>query len=170
VFPAARQATPSCRRPLELLGLWGSKGFLGVKTMTRLCRLVMITAMGVCLLPSCGGAGYSVSGTVKVKGGEVLKQGNIQFISDKNTAFGAIDSNGRYKLSSKGQADGAPAGKYKVVFLSTEIGGGYDKPNEPVKQMIDSKYTNPTTTPIEVEVGSGKSSYDFELDPPATGS
>jgi hypothetical protein len=137
--------------------------------MVRLGGLIMLAAMGLCLLPGCGGAGYSVSGTVKVKGGEVLKQGNIQFISKDNTAVGVIGGDGHYKLSSSGQTDGAPAGKYKVVFLSTEIGGGYDKPNEPVKQMIDSKYTNATTTPIEVTVGSGSDSYDFELDPPAGG-
>jgi hypothetical protein len=68
-------------------------------------------------------------------------------------------------LSSTGQADGAAPGKYKVVFLDTEIGGGYDNPDEPVRKMIDSKYTNPTTTPIEVDVPGG--SYDFELDPAA---
>jgi hypothetical protein len=135
--------------------------------MVRLGGVFMLAAMGLCLLSGCGGKGIAVSGTVKVKGGEVLKQGNVQFISSEHTAVGVIDSNGRYSLSSAGQADGAPAGKYKVVFLSTEVGGGYDKPDEPVKQMIDGKYTNATTTPIEVEVGSANASYDFELDPPA---
>ncbi|MCH5373921.1 MAG: hypothetical protein JJ992_08095, partial [Planctomycetes bacterium] len=67
--------------------------------------------------------------------------------------------------SSTGEGDGAPSGTYKVIFLSTEIGGGYDHPDEPVKKVIDSKYSNPSTTPIQVEVPGGN--YDFELDPPA---
>jgi hypothetical protein len=125
--------------------------------------------MTLCLLAGCGGSAYPVSGTVKVKGGEVLKQGNVQFISDQHTASGMIGQDGRYTLSSSGAGDGAPAGKYKVIFLSTEVGGGYDNPDEPVKPVIDSKYANPTTTPIEVEVP-GSGSYDFELDPPGADS
>ncbi|MCL4203723.1 MAG: hypothetical protein KJ000_14580 [Pirellulaceae bacterium] len=125
----------------------------------------VVLMLGV--LPGCGGKGHSVSGTVRVKGGEVLKQGNVQFISAANTASGAIGQDGRYTLSSTGQGDGAAPGTYKVIFLSTEIGGGYDNPGEPVRQVIDSKYVNPTTTPIEVTVPGG--TYDFELDPPAGG-
>jgi len=122
-------------------------------------------AAACCVLSGCGGSTTAVSGTVKVKGGDVLKQGTVQFISGTATASGAIGQDGKYKLSSSGRGDGAPAGTYKVVFLSTEVGGGYDHPDEPVKQVIDSKYTNPTTTPIEVNVPGG--TYDFELDPPA---
>ena len=131
---------------------------------------VLVLALTVAMLgvlPGCGGKGHPVSGTVRVKGGEVLKQGNVQFISDASTASGAIGQDGRYTLSSTGQADGAAPGTYKVIFMSTEVGGGYDNPDEPARQMIDSKYVNPTTTPIEVTVPGG--SYDFELDPPAGG-
>ena len=137
--------------------------------MVRLC-VVTTAAAALCMLTGCGGGENPVSGTVKVKGVGVLTQGTVQFISEQKTASGMIGSDGRYELSSSGEGDGAPSGTYKVIFLSTEMGGGYDNPDEPVTQVIDSKYENPTTTPIEVEVGSGNDSYDFELDPPGADS
>ena len=121
--------------------------------------------MMVMVVSGCGAKGHPVGGTVRVKGGDVVKQGTVQFISSANNVSGVIGQDGKYQLV--GAEGGTPPGTYKVIFMSTEVGGGYDNPDEPARQMIDSKYVNPTTTPIEVTVPGG--SYDFELDPPAGG-
>ncbi len=126
--------------------------------------LLVATVVMLGVLPGCGGDGHRVSGTVRVKGGDVLRQGTVQFVSASHTASGAIGQDGKYRLSGRGQDDGAPAGTYKVIFLSTETGGDYDNPDEPVRQVIDSRYANPATTPIEVQVPGGN--YNFELEPP----
>ncbi len=125
-----------------------------------------VVAAALCVLAGCGAGTNPVTGTVRRTDGEVLRQGTVQFISDQVTASGAIREDGSYRLSSAGEADGAPPGTYAVTFLSTEVGGGYDAPDEPEQQMIHSKYTNPTTSPIQVEVPSGGGVFDFELDPP----
>ncbi len=125
-----------------------------------------VLAASLCVVAGCGPATNPVTGTVRRTDGEVIRQGTVQFISDQVTASGAIRDDGSYRLSSAAEADGAPPGTYTVVFLSTEVGGGYDAPDEPEQQMIHSKYTNATTSPIEVEVPSGGGVFDFELDPP----
>lgn len=119
-----------------------------------------------CLLAAgCGGGPKvnGVSGTVKLKGGAPVTQGNIQFSSGKYTGYGVIGPDGRYSLSETAAGAGVPEGTYKVVLLTTEIGGGYDKPNEKPKKVIDPKYEDQAKTPLEVKVPGGN--YDFEVDP-----
>lgn len=121
-------------------------------------------------MTGCGSGGpkaYPVTGTVKLKGGDVLKQGNIQFQSKKFTGSGTIGADGKYTVSSMGAGDGIPEGTYKVVLLSTSTGGGYGAPEGSKEtRVIDAKYEGQDTSPIEVKVPGG--TYDFEVDPPAT--
>jgi hypothetical protein len=121
------------------------------------------------LLVGCGKGGpktYPVSGKITLKDGAPLTNGIVQFQSAEYTGSGSVDANGNYTLSGTGEGDGVPAGTYKVLLLSTAIGGGYDKPDEPEKRVVHSKYESADTTDLTVKVGpDGSDSFDFSVDP-----
>ena len=133
-------------------------------------RITCLLTLMCFLTTGCGGGGpatHKVTGKVTVKGGETVTQGIVQFSSGEFSGNGPINSDGTYVMSSAGDEDGVPAGKYKVVIIGTASGGGYnpDGPPEPEKPIINSKYESTETSGLEVEVPGGN--YDFELDPPA---
>ena len=94
----------------------------------------------------------------------------VTFLSldGKVRASGTTDGVGSFTLSTYGQQDGAPPGKYKVlVAVSTvkEIEPGVLEP-EPeggFKSPIPVKYANPQTTDLLVEV-TEKGSNEFTID------
>ena len=128
--------------------------------------LFWMCAFTIAAVVGCGAGSdgsLAVSGKVTVKGGGPVTQGSVQFQSEKSSGSAPINAQGQYTMP----AGGVPAGKYKVAIVSTSTGGGYDKPDEPEKRVIHSKYEDSTTSGLEVTVGSGGSkSFDFELDAP----
>ena len=122
----------------------------------------VLCVAGLLAVAGCGGGDGSVkvSGKVTVKGGGPVTQGIVQLQSAKNSGNGPINANGEFTIA----GGGVPPGKYKAVFLSTSTGGGYDKPDEPEKRVIDARYENAATS-IEATVDG--SPLNFELDPPA---
>lgn len=127
--------------------------------MTKFVAAFFVT--GLLAIAGCGGGDGSVavSGKVTVKGGGPVAQGIVQLQSEKASGNGPLNANGEFTI-----VGGVPAGKYKAVFMSTSTGGGYDKPDEPEKRVIDAKYEDAATS-IEVTVD-GKP-LTLELDPPA---
>ncbi|QDU19154.1 carboxypeptidase-like regulatory domain-containing protein [Urbifossiella limnaea] len=103
-------------------------------------------------------------GFVKYKGAPV-KDASVSFqsLDGKVAANGKTDGVGSFTLSTYGQADGLPAGKYKVVVAvsaAKEIEPGVlaPEPEGGFKSPIPAKYANPSTTDILVEVKPGDSS------------
>ena len=94
---------------------------------------------------------------------------SVGFVSldNKVRAGGRTDGVGSFVLSTYGEQDGAPPGKYKVtvaVSLAKEIEPGVLEP-EPEggwKSPIPAKYANPATTDILMEVTEGGSN-DFQI-------
>lgn len=90
----------------------------------RICALVFL-----CSLAGCGSGVkdrlYKVSGTVKFADGQPLTAGMINFDSGKYNAFGAIESDGSFTLTTLNPGDGAPAGEYRVYLTP---GGGSPPP------------------------------------------
>jgi hypothetical protein len=97
---------------------------------------------------------------------------SVGFISLDNRvrAGGRTDASGSFVLSTYGQDDGAPPGRYKVtvaVSMSRESEPGVLEP-EPEggwkKSPIPMKYANPSLTDIVVEVKEGgKNDFTIEL-------
>src|SRR5436309_353442 len=96
-------------------------------------------ALGFVLI-GCGEAKYPASGKVTVKGGGPLTMGSVEFYSEKATGSGTLRDGGAYTISNLDGSAGLPAGKYKISLHGTSTGGSYDKPDEPVKRVIDEKY------------------------------
>lgn len=69
----------------------------------------------------CSGrvATYPASGTVKFEDGEPVRVGFVEFRSEESglSARAKLDGNGSFSLGTFSDADGAPAGTYKVVVV-----------------------------------------------------
>lgn len=97
---------------------------------------------------------------------------------------GLTESDGTVKLSTEGKYSGAPAGKYAVCVTKVEwVDGPTAKlppPTDPAKLFVYNKrvadekkdvmilakeFANPKTTPLKMEVVSGKNNQEFEVTP-----
>jgi hypothetical protein len=122
----------------------------------RQTSLLAVVAAGLAV--GCGGTRpYPVSGQVVYDDGQVasdLAGSDVVFTSDelKVSSSGEIDGNGRYALTMKRKGDGALPGKYKVVIVPPDPGGG-DDPNRKVRTLpFPKKYTSPTKTDLSATV------------------
>ena len=102
--------------------------------------------------------------------GKAVSDATVGFVSldNKIRASGKTDGVGSFVLSTYGQQDGAPPGRYKVtvaVSLAKEIEPGVleDEPPGGFKSWIPIKYANPATTDILVEITEGGKN-DFTID------
>lgn len=100
-------------------------------------------------------------GFVKYKNAPV-KDASVSFqsLDGKVSASGVTDGVGSFTLSTYGQGDGLPAGKYRVVVAANtakEIEPGVlaPEPEGGFKSPIPVKYADPSTTDILVEVKPG---------------
>src|SRR5207249_1945923 len=110
-----------------------------------------------------------VEGKVTVNGAP-LTTGSVTFQPDASKGnhtphipVGMIDSDGRYKLTTATK-DGAPLGRYKVT-VSAQQPIDPKNPYAPPKHLIDPKFSDPTTSGLEVEVVSNPPAgvYDLQL-------
>ena len=103
--------------------------------------------------------------------GKPVGDASVGFVSldGKVRAHGKTDGVGSFVLSTYGQDDGAPPGKYKVTVAVSgvkEIEPGVlaPEPEGGFKSPIPIKYANPNTTDILVEVTEGgKNDFTIEL-------
>jgi len=143
-----------------------------------LARLVL--ASTATLILGCGGPGvglYKVTGKVTVAG-QPMQDITVTFLpAAGRPASGITDSSGTFKLATFSPGDGAVGGKHKVSFAYRPFkpsdgsgkpanipdasmgkpgagGSGTATPGAPATPF-NAKYTNPETSGIEVEVGSG---------------
>jgi len=133
------------------------------------CSVALLIATGF-LVISFAGCGprylnekqvYKVQGTVTVDGSPV---GEIQVAlhpvdptAGNQTTFpqGFTDPEGKIRISTYEDGDGAPAGEYKVTFVLQEynvLGRSYSGPDK-----LQKKYSDPKTSPFSLSLGEGKS-------------
>jgi len=123
-------------------------------------------------LVGCGKGGASltpVEGKVMVNGAP-LTTGSVTFQPDAGKGnqtphipVGTIDGIGTYKLMTATK-DGAPPGWYKVA-VSAQESIDPKNPYAPPKHLIDSKYSDPTTSGLAIEVVANPKAgaYDLKL-------
>jgi hypothetical protein len=122
--------------------------------------LLTMTAAG------CGTGSRSVAGKVAVNNLPITS-GGVTFVPDAekgNTstaaAFGSIQDDGTYEMTTAGKAGVAP-GWYKVVVVahqSPDPRNLYAKP----RSAVNSRYASAATSDLRIEVTSG-GSYDLAL-------
>ena len=134
--------------------------------------------LAVAVLLGCNSSGtriekqatVPVTGIVKYKGSPVANASVIfQALDGKVSSHGTTDAAGTFTLSTYGNQDGAPVGRYKVTVAAntakeSEPGVLADEPPGGFKSPVPMKYSNPTTTDIVVEVkAEGKNDFTIEL-------
>ncbi len=141
--------------------------------------------LALAAMVGCGGSGGGAGNntpleqkkTVPARGvvtfkGKPLDKASVVFmpLEDGKTlpARGNTDGVGSFVLSTYGKDDGAPVGKYRVTVsanFAVEIEPGVlaPEPEGGFKSPIPTKYANPKTTDILVEVKDGDPN-DFKIE------
>lgn len=124
--------------------------FYGIDNMSRVRWELWLTTLVLVCLAGCGSGVkdrlYKVSGTVKFADGQPVTTGTIRFDSNTYNAYGQIQPDGTFTLTTLNPDDGAPAGTYRVSF-GGEVMGGAGKPPQ-----IHAKYASGTSSGLTQEV------------------
>ena len=133
--------------------------------MRRLSWLVCVLG-GLLLAVGCGGGMAQVKGKVKFKDGSdvgVLAGYTVTFESEdaKSSSIGEIGPDGSFQLSTLGQNDGAPPGKYRVVITPP---GSSDPERPPPKSQIPAKYHSFETSGLTAEIKPGRNTIELEVE------
>ena len=148
----------------------------------KIVRLILVAPLVLCLVfIGCGGEPRPdglppLHPTVVqfTQGGEPIEGASVQLVSETDGRWpvgGATDASGSVTLQTYGRYPGVPEGRYKVLVLKTErerVGPEPQSMFEPrienVYDLVDPIYSTPETTPLTVEVQSGRNSLGpFDL-------
>ena len=113
-------------------------------------------------------ATYPVTGTVKFADGKPLAGGRILFQpvgADGRFARSIIGDNGGFELGTYHSNDGAVAGKHKIMITPMIPEHAAENPaeSERYRSVIDVRYQNVQTTPLELTVKDDGSENTFEI-------
>ena len=147
-----------------------------------MCKRVLTAGGLLCLaavLIGCGGDGQKgpeKQATVPAIGvltyrGKAVPDASVVFqaIDGKVSSHGTTDGTGSFRMSTYAAQDGVPPGRYKVTVAAggpKEIEPGVlpDEPPGGFKSPVPTKYANPDTTDILVEVkAEGKNDFTIDL-------
>ena len=132
---------------------------------------MVIGAVAFVFLPGCGSSDklVPVAGSVTVNGAP-LTSGSVTFHPNAakgnktpHIPVGMIDGQGHYKLMTATK-EGAPEGWYRVT-VSAQAPIDPQNPYAPPKHLISSKYSDPSTSGIEIELvpSSPPGAYDLKV-------
>lgn len=107
--------------------------------------------------------------------GTPISDASVRLVPQFNSQWavgGSTDAKGRIQLKTHGKYPGVPAGKYKICVNKFENEGelpviGEDTPPMKHFNLIDTPYTLPNQTPLEIEVVEGTNTFEpFDLGEP----
>ncbi len=127
-----------------------------------------------------------LSGKVTFPDGKPLNCGVIHFVSDSYLSRATIKEDGSFIVGSESEADGIPAGSYKVYIVGAiiedasavpekeKVKSGWKDPDvsasqakeRPMISLIDQKYTSLDSTPLTFTIP-GEKLFNFTVNPPA---
>ncbi|TWT66930.1 hypothetical protein Pla123a_43590 [Posidoniimonas polymericola] len=123
----------------------------------------------------CSGGGektYPVSGVVTFEG-KPLAGGSLVFeplspapkTGKMYSARGKIGPEGQFRLSTFGDQDGAPPGRYRVgVTPRVKVWQSEEIREAPPQNSIPPNYTSPSSSGLEFEVKSERNEIDINLE------
>lgn len=118
------------------------------------------------LLIGCGESFYPVRGRVTFEDGTPLTQGTVVFESlgkpgpETISARGEIQPDGSYELSTDGDNDGVPPGKYRVLVAPLV---DINSPTPERSIPINRRYSSFTTSGLECDVGSQANEFPIRV-------
>lgn len=122
-------------------------------------------------LAGCGSSTYPVEGRVVFKGdGQPLRGGSVEFEpidpDGRASAWGAVDEEGRFRLTTFQPGDGAIAGEHRVLVMppspSPEELGRMATPRSSL--VLDERYTSYETSGLRFTVTRDASKNKFQLE------
>jgi hypothetical protein len=140
--------------------------------------------LAMALAAGCGGAQSSRLPTAQVTGhvtyrGQPLSHGLVRFIPMQagegiRVAYGIVDERGRYRLSTYGQDDGAPLGKYRVTIESRKESSPEASvakrmtpqglvPAQQMRSLIPERYLQADKSGLTATVEAGGNTFNFDL-------
>ncbi|MDR1491347.1 MAG: hypothetical protein LBT05_01300 [Planctomycetaceae bacterium] len=135
-------------------------------------KFSMILFLTFLVFPTSGlsgcGKNVKIKGKVTLEDGTPVSNGTILFQGATKQAYGNIQEDGSYYLSSEKDGDGISFGTYKVVISGTHKPSGrktideMDTGEDPIVDMIYSEYE---LTPLTYEVVKSDNAVDFKLKP-----
>ncbi|MDR1965006.1 MAG: hypothetical protein LBQ50_14640 [Planctomycetaceae bacterium] len=112
--------------------------------------------------------GSSVTGKVTFSDGSPLTRGEVTFSTASFVAAGMIQPDGTYSIRANNMKEGIQLGMYSVTVKAYEDAqenpDGMMENLKPVKSLIDTKYTSPTTSGLTCEV-KGSMTFDISVEP-----
>ncbi len=120
-----------------------------------------------------------VTGQVTYQG-QPLTQGEVMFIPVETgpgvrAAYGKLDAQGQYRLTTYREGDGAILGQHRVAIVAREevspdMGKqispeGILLPGRQPKSLIPERYADPATSGLSAQVKEGTNRFDFALTP-----
>ena len=133
-------------------------------------RFLFCTAVAALTLAGCSKQGphiekhevYPVEGTVIWKG-KPLAEARLEFFPKgwklkpfSHTPVAVTGQDGRFQLSSYGDGDGAPAGKYTITVVCQDPEAKKQKQMFSTANILPKQYARPDTSGLEVEIVEGK--------------
>ncbi len=124
--------------------------------------LLSALAWGACA--GCGSAGSEAAATtlIPVKGkvtykGKPVTRGNVKFEPDGfgRNAYGKIQSDGTFKLTTVTEGDGVVAGHHRVAVTETGIKSPRD--------AVAKKYASVASSGLTADVDASKTDFTFDL-------
>ncbi|MCL2004743.1 MAG: carboxypeptidase-like regulatory domain-containing protein [Planctomycetaceae bacterium] len=125
------------------------------------------------LLIAAGCSGkVPLTGTVTFSDdGSPLPQGVIYFQSDTLVAQGGIQPDGTFRVGTDKTTDGLPPGTYRVYIGGAELSefvphtvGIHQTLRQNITPLIDTKYNDPATSGLSVEVDNRTRTFDIQVD------
>ncbi|MDR2757284.1 MAG: hypothetical protein LBC20_16420 [Planctomycetaceae bacterium] len=98
--------------------------------------------------------------------GSPLTRGIIVFSSPTFQAYGDIQSDGTFRVSSTGKYDGLPPGEYGIHIINTSVakeGSNSDNPDAWIF-LVDEKYDSAQTSGLKLKIDSQIQNYDIVVD------
>jgi len=120
--------------------------------------------LACCFLLGCDDgkmATAPVKGTVTLDG-EPVPMGTVTFVSETKGApyaYGEIQFDGTFTMSTYGQGDGAVLGRHKIMISAFKV--ATDLPE--AKSLLPSKYGSEQTSGLTAEVKEGENDIKLEL-------
>ena len=141
----------------------------------RYFSLTLLFCFVICFIVGCG-EGYPVTGKVTFPDGNPLTVGRVMFTDGTISAYGDIDTGGKYRMGLNNAGGGIPAGTYQVYIANARIEGdpAFAETMEdgskviPLILAIDPKFGTVSQSGLNCEV-KGKTTFNISVEkPPAS--
>ena len=91
--------------------------------------------------------------------GSPVPHGNVILSTPTFQSRGELNKQGQFTMGTFGTDDGLPPGTYSVAVVCIETGGDTGSYN-----LVDSKYSNPQTSGLEITVTKAIKDYEIKVD------